>query len=56
MKLEILNRAKNTKDDTRMKTLEFNKKVKIDMSKVVDLYDEDQMLEEIDPNDLIIED
>ena len=55
-KEEVLDRARKQEDQFSVKQIEGARGVKIDMSKVVDLYDEGQMLEEIDANDLIIED
>ena len=46
---------KKQNDKIVVKTIEKKKNVNIDMSKVVDLYDEEGMLEEIDANDLIYE-
>jgi hypothetical protein len=37
------------------KVKELERSSKIDLSQVVDLYDEEGMLEEIDPDNLIIE-
>ena len=56
MKKDIIDRAKSQKDNMVIKTIETNKNIKFDMNKVVDLYDESEMLEEIDPDELIVED
>ena len=38
-----------------MKELEKSKNSKIDYSQIVDMYDEEEMLEKINPDDLVIE-
>jgi hypothetical protein len=52
---DILKTAKNKKGKGEfvMKTLEKSKGV--DLSNVVDLYNEDDMLDEIDPENLVVE-
>lgn len=54
-KEHVLDRAKKQNDNLVIKTIEKNKNINVDLSQVVDLYDESQMLEEINANDLIIE-
>lgn len=52
---DILNMAKSKKSDFVVKNLETKKGVKIDMNQIEDLYDEAEMLEEIDPKDLVVD-
>ncbi len=47
--------VKGKKQDFVVKNLETKKGVKIDFSKIEDLYDETGMLEEIDAKDLVLD-
>lgn len=56
LKKSILDRAKSSDSKFVLKTVEKSRHIgKIDLSNIVDLYDEEQMLEEIDPSELVIE-
>ena len=48
-----LSKGKQSKKDFMVKEIEHSSKV--DLSNVIDLYDEDGMIDEIDPDHLIIE-
>ncbi|CDW75544.1 atp-dependent rna helicase ddx24 [Stylonychia lemnae] len=56
IKEEVLTKTQKRKNDFVVKQIESARGVKFDMSKVVDLYDESEMLDEINPEDLLIDD